>query len=94
VLDERVLVDDTVDVATGDVGADTVVEGLKLPELLLVEGRGVDATGDVDARRHLLDGLQGTLDAVEDVLHDTGAELDREGLASAEDRVTDGQTRY
>ena len=63
---------------------------VELPLLGDAESVGVDALGDVNALRQLVDVLQGPLDAVEDRTHDAGAELDRQGLTGPQDRVADG----
>eukprot|EP00053_Salpingoeca_punica_P023409 m.9950 g.9950 ORF g.9950 m.9950 type:complete len:683 (-) comp5100_c0_seq1:47-2095(-) len=90
-LDEGVLLDDTKDVAAGDGLADRQL-GHRLvgPLLRAAEGVDVDAARDVDALVGDGNLLQRALDAVEDRLHDAGAQLDREGLACAVDRVADG----
>ncbi|KAI3492707.1 hypothetical protein L1887_42625 [Cichorium endivia] len=90
VLEQRVLVDGAEDVTTADVVADLELAGSEVPRELTVERLRVDTSGNVDTAALLHDGLERTLDAVVNVLHETGAELDGEGLASTEHRVTDG----
>ena len=90
--DQRVLEHAAVNVAAGDVVADAELVRLVVPALVLVQRRRVDAARDEDAAGLLLDGLQGALDAVKDVLHDARAQLDGERLARPEHRVADGQT--
>lgn len=89
-----VLKNHTIHITTGNVVSDLEDPGLELPLLGLVKGRGVDTTGDEDAGRGLLNGLKGTLDSVENVLHDTRAKLNREGLPGPEDGVTNSQTSW
>jgi len=89
-----VLKNHTIHITTGNVVSDLEDPGLELPLLGLVKGRGVDTTGDEDAGRGLLNGLKGTLDSVENVLHDTRAKLNREGLPGPEDGVTNSQTGW
>lgn len=48
----------------------------------------MDATGDVDALGGLGDLLEGSLNTVVDVVEQTGAEFDREGLAGSLDGVS------
>jgi len=50
-------------------------------------------TRNVDRLRLLLDSLKRTLDTVVNVGHETGAELDREGLAGTQDGVADRDAR-
>jgi hypothetical protein len=70
-----------------------VVHGGEGPRALAIEGVSAETLGDVDGLRHVLDGLEGTLNAVEDVVHDAGTELDGQRRARAQDGVTDSQTR-
>ena len=67
--------------------------GGKLPLDVSVQGSDVDPSGDIDALGEVVDVLQRPLDAVEDGAHDAGAQLHREGLPRAQDRVSHGYTR-
>ena len=64
----------------------------ELPLLGDAESVGVDALGNVNALRQLVDVLQRPLDAVEDGAHDSGPELNRQRLSGPQDRVADSDT--
>ena len=68
------LLDGADDVAADDLGAG-LHGGGKLPLLLPVQGRHFHAAGQVVALHLLHDDLQGTLDAVVDILNQAGAQL-------------------
>ena len=104
-LDERVLVDDAVDVAARDVAANlqfkivgTVASQTygrrlarrPLPADVARQGHDVDALGDVDGLREIGNVLQRSLNPVENRVHNTRTELDRERLACAQDWVANG----
>lgn len=89
--DERVLVDDTPDVAACDVVADLHL-GVELPLLGAVEGGNSYAAGDVDALSGVGDLLEGSLDTIVDVVEQTGAQLHGEGLSSSQDGIANRDT--
>ena len=62
-----------------------------IPQLLLIQGGDVDAPGDEGAGL-LLNDVQGTGDAVEDIAQQAGAQLDGHGRAGGGDGLTGGQT--
>jgi hypothetical protein len=78
--DERVFVDGSPDIAAREVIAN-LGGGRKLPLGRAVEGRDVDAAGNVDAVNSLGDLFEGSLDTIVDVVEEAGTKLDREGLA-------------
>lgn len=88
---ERVLVDDAPDVTARDVVADLHL-GLELPLLGAVEGRDSDTAGNVDALGGAGDLLEGSLDTIVDVVEQTRAELDGEGLSGSQDGVANRHT--
>jgi hypothetical protein len=73
---EAVLVDAAEDVALGEDIALLDARGLELPQLGGVQRRHVHALRHVHRLRVLRDHLQRTLDAVKDLIEDTGAEFD------------------
>jgi hypothetical protein len=92
--EKTVLEDGTEDVTTSDVIADLELARGEVPLLLAVESGKIDTTGNVDAVGVVGDTLERALDTVVDGLHETGAELDRQGLARLEDRVADSYTSF
>lgn len=92
-VDQAVLENGTPDVTTRDMIADLVVSGLEVPFPLTIQRIYPNTTGDIDRPRLCRDLSQGSLDTVIDRFHQTGAKLDRKGLACSEDGVTDSQTR-
>jgi hypothetical protein len=93
VLTEKtVLEDGTEDVTTSDVVADLELAWGEVPLLLAVESGKVDTAGNVDAVGVVGDTLERALDTVVDGLHETGAELDGQGLTRLEDGVADSNT--
>jgi hypothetical protein len=91
-VEETVLKDSTKDITTSDVVADLERAGCKVPLLLAVEGGQIDTTGDVDAVRVVGNTLERALNTVVDGLHETGAELDRQGQSRHANRVADRHT--
>lgn len=92
-VDERVLVDVAVDVAARDVVSDLEVDGVKVPLDGAIQGLGIDSSWDVDALCLLHDALEGPLDTVVNVGHESGTELHAEGLAGGENGVSDADAR-
>lgn len=83
--------DNTPDVAAGNVVAD-LHRGPELPLLFAVEGVRGDTAGDVNALGDVGNGREWALDTVVDVVEQTGAELDRQGLARPQNGVADLDT--
>lgn len=94
VVEERVLPDATENVTSSDVVANFVFTRLEVPLLGTVERWDVDSTGNVDTFTFVGDTLERALNAVVDGLHQTRAELDREGLACSGDGVANGDTGW
>jgi hypothetical protein len=92
VVEETVLENGSKDVTASDVVADLELARGKVPLLLAVQSRQVDAAGDVNAVRAVGDALEGALDTVVDSLHQTGTELDGQWLPRPEDRVANSHT--
>jgi hypothetical protein len=70
-VNERVLVDGTEDVTTSDVISDLEVDRGEVPLEAAVEGGGVDSARNVDRVGLFGDVLEGTLNTVVDVGHET-----------------------
>ena len=64
---------------------------LEGPEFGGIEGGNVHTSGDVDGLRVISDDLEGSLDTVKDLIEDTRAEFDSEGLFSSFDWIAHGQ---
>lgn len=92
VVHQAVLENGTPDVTTGDVIADLVLAGLEVPLLLTIQGVNRDTTGDVDTLGLVRDRLQGPLNSIVNRFHQTGAQLDRQGLSCPCHGVADRQT--
>jgi hypothetical protein len=92
--EKTVLENGTEDVAAGDVVADLELAGCEVPLLLTVERGQVDTAGNVNAVGVVGDTLERALDTVVNGLHQTGAELDGQGLSRADDRITDSDTGW
>ena len=91
VVDEAVLLHVAEHEAAGHQVAHLDVEGLEVPLLGVVQRLHVDTAGQEGRAAGVRDGLQGTLDAVEDVVHDAGAQLHLQRSARALHRITDGE---
>ena len=70
-----------------------LLQGCERPLLLAIQSVHVDTTGNVNALGVLGNVLKGTLDTIEDAPHDTGAELDGQGLPSTQHGVSNTDTR-
>jgi len=72
VLREQIILEDgTEDISTNDELANLEVLGGEFPKLILVEGGNVDTTGDEHRLGKGGDGLEGSLDTIENSLQDT-----------------------
>ena len=72
-LREEIILEDVANlVATGNERSGAHLEvGDERVQLVLVKGGQIDATGDEDGTRNLCDGLEGSLDSIEDSLENT-----------------------
>lgn len=72
-LREEIILEDVANlVATGNERSVAHLEvGDERVQLVLVKGGQIDATGDEDGTRNLCDGLEGSLDSIEDSLENT-----------------------
>merc|ERR1719453_2390039 len=91
--EETVLANRADDVAAAHQVANTDRLRHELPLLRHVQRRDVNAARHKHRLRHRLNLLERALDAVENVVKDARAELQRERLAGLDDRVTDRQPR-
>eukprot|EP00754_Rhynchopus_humris_P024968 Rhum_TRINITY_DN14924_c11_g1::Rhum_TRINITY_DN14924_c11_g1_i2::g.129085::m.129085 len=89
--DQVVLTDHAVHVAVADHGAH-LHRGGEGELLLVVQRRHVETLRDEHVSDHARDGLQRTLDTVEDLTEDAGSQLERQGLARTHNLVADRQT--
>lgn len=92
VVDESVLLDGSEDETSSDQLADLDVSGDELPDLGVVKRLDVDSAGHEHRAAQLGDGIQRALNSVEDVIHDSRAELHLQRGASALHGVSDRQT--
>jgi hypothetical protein len=69
------------------------IERVELPVVFASEAGHVDALGDVDGLRQLVDVFERALDAVKDGAQDTGAQLHGQRLARAQHWVAHSHTR-
>ena len=91
--DEGVFVDGTPYVTAGDVIAN--LHGrVEIPLLLAVEGGNSDTTGDVNGLGVFGNGLERTLNTIEDTVKKARTELDRQGLSGSGNGVADRDTGY
>lgn len=88
---QAVLEYNTPNVTTGDVVANLEASGLVLPLLLTVQRIDGNTTGDVDTVGLFGDGLEGSLNTIVNCLHQTGTELDGQGLTRPSDGITNSQ---
>lgn len=92
VVDESVLLDGSEDESSSDQLADLDVSGDELPDLGVVKRLDVDSAGHEHGAAQLGDGIQRALNSVEDVVHDSRAELHLQRGARALHGVSDRQT--
>lgn len=92
VVHQAVLKHGTPNVTSRNVVANLEVDWREIPLLLTVERIDANTAGDVDTLGLVGDSTEGSLDTVVDRLHQTGAQLDGQGLASARNRIADSQT--
>jgi hypothetical protein len=90
-LHEFVLIDLAENVSARDRVAFLERKRLELPHLRLVKAGDVDTTGYEEVLRQLSNGLKGTLDTIENVFHNAGAELYGQRLLLTEHGVTDSE---
>lgn len=88
--EKGVFVDGAEDITLGEDVALLDFGRLEAPELGWVEGGDVDTSGDVDGLGVVSDDLEGSLNTVEDLIEDTGAEFDGEGLFGSFDWIAHG----
>ena len=85
---ESVFVDGAKDITLGKDVTLLDFGRLEAPEFGGIERGDVDASGDVDGLGVVSDDLKGSLNTVEDLIEDTGAEFDSEGLFGSFDWIT------
>lgn len=62
------------------------------PKLILVERGNVNTTGHKNGSGHLGNGLEGTLNSIEDRLENSRTELDGKGLVGTQNGITNSET--
>jgi len=90
VLTEEIVLEDVAElVATGNERAGALLQVRnERVKLVLVEGGQIDATGHEDRIRDLGDGLERSLNSIEDSLENTWSELYGKWISSSQDGVT------
>lgn len=92
IVQQTVFEDSTPDITTCDMVANLEIGRSELPFLFPIESRKRYAAGNIDAVCFLGDSFERTLNTVVDSFHKTRAELNRQGLARAGDRIADSDT--
>lgn len=92
VVHQAVLEHGTPNVSSSNVVADLEVDRLEIPLLLTIQRIDANTTGNVDTLGLVGDSTEGSLNTVVDRLHQTGAQLDGQGLTGPGNGIANSQT--
>lgn len=90
--EETVLVHHTENVALGEDIALFYFSWLEIPYFFRVEGRHIDTLGYEHRFREIGNNFEWPLNSVENLIEDTGAQLDREWLFGSFNRITNSES--